>query len=229
MSIFRSRMQWHASYHAAIFPSFCRSLDGGESSGSSNDDEEDVVNDRKFQAITCTGCQPGSSVFVFGPTLHINEKGDRLPREQQEYVWVPRILQYLHQVVNPLTALPNSGDDNPLQYVVQGLQSIAGDNVLSGVFLLGRCIPFFCGGGGDICTRIFTQLPASLQHKCGHIICNLYLPIGAAIISLYYDVMLQRFQIVGVHVAVSSISRGKTNCAKVVLAIVGNYPKGYTI
>ena len=41
--------------------------------------------------------------------------------------------------------------------------------------------------------------------------------------------MLQIFQSVGIHVAVSSISRGKTNCAKVALAAVGNYPKGYTI
>ena len=57
---------------------------------------------------------------------------------------------------------------------------------------------------------------------------HLYL-IGAACISLQYDVMLQRFQSVGIHVAVSSISRGKTNCAKVALAAVGNYPKGYTI
>ena len=161
MSIFRSRMQWHAGYRAAIFPSFCRSLDGGQSSESSDDDEEDVVNDRKFQAITCTGRQPGSSVFVFGPTLHINcnEKGDLLPREQQEYVWVPQILQHLHRVVNPLTALPNSSDDNPLRYVVQGLQNIAGDNVLSGVFLLGRCIPFLVvvgGGGGYMQSNCYT-------------------------------------------------------------------------
>ena len=56
-----------------------------------------------------------------------------------------------------------------------------------------------------------------------------YCSIGAACISLQYDAMLQRFQSIGIHVAVSSISRGKTNCAKVALAAVGNYPKGYTI
>ena len=33
----------------------------------------------------------------------------------------------------------------------------------------------------------------------------------------------------GVHVAVSAISRGKSNCAKVALALTGNYPKGYAI
>lgn len=59
--------------------------------------------------------------------------------------------------------------------------------------------------------------------------CQCIIITGAAIISTYYDAMLMRFQSVGVHVAVSTISRGKTNCAKVALAIVGNYPKGYTI
>ena len=65
----------------------------------------------------------------------------------------------------------------------------------------------------------------------GQIICSYYCSIGAACISLQYDAMLQRFQSIGIHVAVSSISHGKTNCAcaKVALAAVGNYPKGYTI
>ena len=71
-----------------------------------------------------------------------------------------------------------------------------------------------------------------IRHKSSNSIfaCNCYYtPTGAAIIALYYDALLPRFQSLGVHVAVSSISRGKTNCAKVALAIVGNSPKGYTI
>ena len=79
----------------------------------------------------------GSSIFVFGPTLHINEMGDLIPRELQEYIWVPRILQLLHRVVNPLTTLPDPGVENPLKYVIEGLQNIAVENALSGVFLLG--------------------------------------------------------------------------------------------
>ena len=113
------------------------SLDAGESSDSSDDDDADVVRGKKFKAVTCTGRQPGSSVFVFGPTLHINDLGDLIPRESQEYIWVPRILHQLHRVVNPLAVLPDPVSDNPLQYVIRGLQSIAGDNVISGVFLLG--------------------------------------------------------------------------------------------
>ena len=36
-----------------------------------------------------------------------------------------------------------------------------------------------------------------------------YIPTGAVIIPLYYDALLPRFQSVGVHVAVSSTSRGE--------------------
>ena len=93
---------------------------------------------KKFQAVTCTRRHPGSSIFMFGPTLHINEMGNlMIPRELQEYIWVPRILQLLHRVVNPLKTLPDPGVENPLKYVIEGLQNIAGENALSGVFLLG--------------------------------------------------------------------------------------------
>ncbi len=119
-------------------PYLSSSLDADESSESSDDNDEDVVRGKKFQAVTCTGRQPGSSIFVFGPTLHINEHGELIPIEQQEYIWVPRILQQLHRVINPLTVLPDSGAANPMRYVVQGLQNIAGDNVISGVILLGK-------------------------------------------------------------------------------------------
>ena len=43
---------------------------------------------------------------------------------------------------------------------------------------------------------------------------------------MFSDCMQRRFGSVGVHLAVSSISRGKSNCAKVAIALTGNYPKG---
>ena len=52
---------------------------------------------------------------------------------------------------------------------------------------------------------------------------------GAAIISMHYEGIQKRVGSVGVHVAVGAISRGKSNCAKVALAVTGNYPKGYAI
>lgn len=54
-------------------------------------------------------------------------------------------------------------------------------------------------------------------------------PTGAAIISMHYEDIQKRVGSVGVHVAVSATSRGKSNCAKVALAMAGNFPKGYAI
>ena len=46
---------------------------------------------------------------------------------------------------------------------------------------------------------------------------------------MFYDTIQRRFQAVGIHIAVSGVSTGKSNSAKVAIATVGNYPKGYTI
>ena len=106
----------------------------------------------------------------------------------------------LHHIVNPLTTLPDPGVEDPLKYVIEGQQE-----KMSSCFMLDYKI-------------------VHLTH--GQIIFSYYMFNRC---SLQYDAMLQRFQSIGIHVAVSSISRGKTNCAKVALAAVGNYPKGYTI
>ena len=62
----------------------------------------------------------------------------------------------------------------------------------------------------------------SIHHKC---VCI----HGAAIISMHYEGIQKQVGSVGVHVAVGVISRGKSNCAKVALAVTENYPKGYAI
>ena len=51
---------------------------------------------------------------------------------------------------------------------------------------------------------------------------------AAGIISMHYESILARCGSVGIAVATSPISRGKTNCAKVSTAMCGNYPKGCT-
>ena len=89
----------------------------------------------KYKVVTCTGRQEESKVFVFGPTLHFTDKGKQIPLQDQCYVWVPQFLAKTHTIVNTLPPqLPSINE--PLQFVVRGLQSIAGDNALSGVFLL---------------------------------------------------------------------------------------------
>lgn len=45
---------------------------------------------------------------------------------------------------------------------------------------------------------------------------------------MHYESILTRCSSVGIAVATSSISRGKTNCAKLAVAMCGNYPKGCT-
>jgi len=47
--------------------------------------------------------------------------------------------------------------------------------------------------------------------------------------SMYHEQLQSRFGASASHIAVSGISRGKTNCAKVAIAMSGNYPKGYTV
>lgn len=79
-----------------IFFTNFRSLDASDSSESSEVEEGDVVRGKRFQAVTCIGRQLGSTTFVFGPTLHISELGEVIPKE---YIWVPWILQHLHRVV----------------------------------------------------------------------------------------------------------------------------------
>ena len=56
----------------------------------------------------------------------------------------------------------------------------------------------------------------------------LFLHVGAGIISLRYEAIQARCGSVGIAVASSSISRGKSICAKIAIATCGNYPKGCT-
>ena len=43
---------------------------------------------------------------------------------------------------------------------------------------------------------------------------------------MFTEAVQCRFGAVGIHLAVSNISRGKSNCAKFAIAMAGNYPKG---
>lgn len=89
-----------------------------------------------YKAVECTGRQDDSDVYVFGPTLQFDSKGDCIPEEQQQYVWIPHIISKLSSVVNPLPDLPHV--QQPLTILVKGLQSVAGDNVISGITLLSK-------------------------------------------------------------------------------------------
>ncbi len=78
-----------------------------------------------------------------------------------------------------------------------------------------------CGLPEGTCYQCINHL---YQVKC-HKVCFLCHAV-AAVISLFIEAMQCRFGAVGIHVAISSISRGKSNCAEVAIAMVGNFPKG---
>lgn len=79
-----------------------------------------------------------ADVFVFGPRLQLDLNGEIIPEEDQEFVWIQDILDKLNRVVNPLPYIPKPGWANPLYSLIEGMQMIACDNTISGVFLLGK-------------------------------------------------------------------------------------------
>ncbi len=107
---------------------------------SSDESGEDSSNSNleHYLPVTCTGRQPESDVFVFGPNIQLDKHGRTIPSNEQRYLWVPHILDKLHRVVNPLPMIPQSLHGNALQDVVMGIQQLTGENIYSGVFLLGE-------------------------------------------------------------------------------------------
>jgi hypothetical protein len=91
-----------------------------------------------YKAVECTGRQDDSDVYVFGPTLQFDNKGARISADQQQYQWIPHIISKLGTVVNPLPDLPDV--QHPLTTLLKGLQSVAGDNAISGITLLSEYI-----------------------------------------------------------------------------------------
>ena len=63
--------------------------------------------------------------------------GSLVPMGQQQYMWIDTILRKLQQPVNPLSSIPSHSLKH-LNIVVGGLHTFAGDNVMSGVYLLGK-------------------------------------------------------------------------------------------
>ena len=60
------------------------------------------------------GWQPDSKVFVLGEALHFRDDGERIPPDEQEYIYNPFILEKLglSNSILPINTLPNN--PNPL-------------------------------------------------------------------------------------------------------------------
>ena len=88
---------------------------------------------------------------------------------------------------------------------------MCGDNIYSGILLLDEVLFLYSYN-----IIIISQDCAIDHNNC----------LGAAVISMFSEAIQSRFGAVGIHLAVSSISQGKSNCAKVAIATAGNYTKG---
>ena len=99
--------------------------------------DEEQNEPSQYDPVTCTGLQPGSDVYVFGPKFQIAADGSLVPMGQQQYMWIDTILRKLQRPVNPLSPIPSHSLKH-LNIVVRGLHTFAGDNVMSGVYLLGK-------------------------------------------------------------------------------------------
>ena len=67
----------------------------------------------------------------------ISADGSVVPTSQHQYIWIDTILQKLQRPVNLLSPIPSYFLKH-LNIVVGGLHTLAGDNVVSGVYLLGK-------------------------------------------------------------------------------------------
>ena len=100
---------------------------------SDNESEDSAT---QYDAVTCTGRQPNSNVFVFGPNFQVTDNGDLIPAEDQSFIWIDEILHKLQRPLNPLPPLSDHSFIH-LTKIVSGMRTLSGDNALSGVYLLG--------------------------------------------------------------------------------------------
>ena len=111
------------------------------SSSDSDSEKEGKGNASKvLKPVECLGRQPGSDIFVLGETLQFRSNGESIPRDEQEYVYVPYILEKLglSKSISPISNLPDVPD--PLYTVMEGIHHVAGDNQTCALFCLGMYV-----------------------------------------------------------------------------------------
>ena len=69
--------------------------------------------------------------------MQLDMSGNFIPPCDQRYIWISHIIDKLHRIVNPIQVIPSGLHDNPLQDVISGIQQLTGDNLYSGIILLG--------------------------------------------------------------------------------------------
>lgn len=106
--------------------------------------------------MSCVGRQPGSDVFVLGPSVQFYRNGEPIQPENQVYLWVPEIMMKLKSfTASPIVSLPTCGAaENPLEKLVVKMQQILGDNYLSGLFILGKSTKVINNSDNDFNTAL---------------------------------------------------------------------------
>ena len=108
------------------------------SSSSESDSDEEASQShgpKALKPVVCMGWQSGSNVFVLGETLQFCETGVLIPPDEQEYVYIPFILEKLglSNSISPVNTLPDI--PKPLYTVMDGIHQVAGDNSICALFV----------------------------------------------------------------------------------------------
>ncbi len=83
--------------------------------------------------------QPDSDVFVFSPTVHVNEEGKLIPFIDQKYVWVNEIISKECVLPNEyLTIKELPTCELPFKTFLEGLQKLTQANFPSALFVAGK-------------------------------------------------------------------------------------------
>ena len=104
-----------------------------------SDEADSDVECTEYKPVVCLGWQPGSNIFVIGEDLQFTDTGDIIPKEQQQFIYIPQIMEKLGMTRNVLKALPTT--ENPLKDLIGGFYEVAGDgNKACALFCLGKLI-----------------------------------------------------------------------------------------
>lgn len=96
-------------------------------------------------AVSCIGRQPDSDVYVVGPKLQFNMKGEPIAEEDQHHVWVEEILTALGMNRMEILDIPTNyeGELSPMIRLWETLQAAIGEgNLYSGIMLIGILLKY---------------------------------------------------------------------------------------
>ena len=92
----------------------------------------------KYKAVTCLGRQPDSTTYILNRDIQLTMKGDVIPPEQREFVWVEEILAKTSIIP---TDVPLVDPEECITFydLISTLCGVLGKgNLYSGIMVLGK-------------------------------------------------------------------------------------------